>query len=113
MKVSLLFLHAVTGCGTTSALYSTSQGCHYFKNYPECLKIEVEFNDFSSFPEYTVRAGKSFINIVFERDITDKLNDMQCTINTKTVGRRILLKATFFSDFIYKFIDAKFQIVIC
>lgn len=113
MKVSLLFLHAVTGRATTSTLSSTCQGCHYFKNHPECLNIEVEFNDFSSFPAYTVRAGKSFINTVFERETSDKLNEMQYTINKKTVGRIILLKAIFFLDFIYKYINAKFQIVIC
>lgn len=90
MKQYLLFIHAVTGCDTTSALHGKGKSMAFdkLKRDEELQRKVTVFNDSSSSSEDIAEAGEAFLCVLYGGKWTDKLNTMRHKLYVKTVAKQ-------------------------
>lgn len=90
MKEYILFIHAFTGCDTTSSLRGKGKSLPFAKlKRDEALKNKVAiFNDKSSSPQKVAEAGEAFMCVIYGGKPSERINKLRYKLYLKTVAKQ-------------------------
>lgn len=90
MKEYMLFIHAFTGCDTTSCVHVKGKSLPFEKlKRDDSLRKKVDvFNDKSSSPQEIADAGEAFMCVIYGGKQTDEINTLRYRLYLKTVAKQ-------------------------
>ena len=90
MVDSVLFVHAATGCDTTSAVYRKGKRVPFRKRQAQpalCTAVQV-FNDPQAFTNAVAAAGEAFLCVVYGGKIDDNLDVKRHQLYLRTIAKQ-------------------------